>query len=234
MTTVIVGTSDFRQALKSVAPHAFPKPDLPTLHRIRLEVDSVNLYASATNRYTAGLAIASVEDATYSGDSYAFDLSPKDVAEILALFRGSNPASNDDQPDDQLQIAVDDTHVTVTDVGGLFPGKSLRLPRYPQADDFPFVRGLVHGHLTARKTRADLTVVTGQLLGLFGAAAKAYGQPLAIEGGQRNALVISCGDSFLGLLMPHKLEPEQQAELRTWRDGWLYRLERANELTVVG
>lgn len=233
--TITVSTREFRQALISVSPHQFPKPDFPSLHRVRLTLDRVNLSVTATNRYTAALAVASLEDAFYSDEGEPYDLSPNDVTEILALFKGGggSGSAEDEQPDDRLEIAFNDSHLIVTDVSGLIPGKSLKLPRFPVADDFPNIHDLVRNNLTARRSRPDRTVVAGKLLTLFGAASKTYGGALAIESGERNALVISCGDSFVGLLMPHKLDPEHVAELDEWRDGWLRRL-RAGELVSVG
>jgi len=222
MTSLTVATDDLRQALRSVAPHADPDPDFPPLHRVRLEVGPVNLTVSATNRYTVGHALVSVED-NHDGELASFDLSPQDVKEILALFKGK--AGEGEQPDDTLRIDVTDKHVTVTDVSGLFPGKSLSLPRYPDESNFPSVSKLIADTLTKDATAPERLVTSGKFMGLFTHAAKAYGESLVMDPtGSKSALLISCGDSFIGLLMPVALDEEEAAKVNGWHSDWLTRL----------
>ncbi|WP_157124795.1 hypothetical protein, partial [Nocardia pseudovaccinii] len=64
MTTVTVGTTDFRHALNAVRVHACTDSEIPPIHRIRLAIDQHNIVVTATDMFTAGLAIASVWEST--------------------------------------------------------------------------------------------------------------------------------------------------------------------------
>ena len=222
MTSLTLGTEDFRQALQSVAVHASSHASEEALHRVRCTVDTQNLTVTATNRYTAGMAIASIED-NHDGELSAFDLSPTDVKEILALFRGRK--SSGEELGDTVRLDVDLEHFVITDTGGLFEGKSLTLPRQPHHGHFPDVPMLVSRTLGAEPGRAGRLVTNGVLVALFATAARAYGEQLVLEPtGDTSTLVVGCGESFLGLLMPVRPDDEQVARLDEWRRGWLQRL----------
>lgn len=224
MSSITVETVDLRHALASVTPHASNDPDLPVLVRVRLEIGPENLTVSATNRYTIGHAIVSVWDNADGQVGVYFDLSPTDVREILALFRGKG--SDDDGPSDQLMIDVDDEYIKVTDVSGLFPGKSLRLPKYPVDDNFPSVAKLIAQQLAAGAEASERLVTNGKMLGLFMKAATAYEHPLVIEpAGQSKAMLITCGESFVGLLMPIKPDEEMTAAIKGWHFDWMRRFQ---------
>jgi hypothetical protein len=222
MTSLTVSTTDFRDALRSVAVHASPDKDDSTLHRIRCDVGPENLTVTATNRYTAGMAIASVED-NHDGELGAFDLSPTDVKEILQLFPGRKPGEED--VGDTLRLDVDLEHFTITDTGGLFEGKSLTLPRQPQSHFYPDIPLVMSRTLGKRPSKEPRLAANGVLMALFATAARVYARTLTLEPtGKSNTLVVSCGESFLGLLMPVRIEPEYAAQLDDWREAWLRRL----------
>lgn len=218
---ITVGTDDLRRALRAVAPHADPDPDFPMLHRIRLEAGAENLSVSATNRYTVGHAIVSIWDHG-QGELGHVDLSPLDVKQILVLFKGK--AGSDDTPDDTLKLAVDDTHLVITDVSGLFAGKSLKLPRYPDEENFPDIQHLIATKLAAGKKATERLLTSGSMLGLFMKAASAYAEPLVLDpAGEAGALLITCGESFVGLLMPIKPDEDELAKINRWHFDWLNR-----------
>lgn len=222
MTSITVGTEDFRLALRSVAPHADPDPEFPQLHRIRLSVGPQNLAVSATNRYTLGHAIVSIWGNDY-GDLADFDLSPSDVKEILTLFR-TTKAAGDEQPDDTLLIEVDDRHTTVTDMSGLFPGKSLRLPKYPTEENFPNIEKLIRATIDRETQATERLITNGRFLGLFAKAAVAYGEPLVMDPSGGAAILITCGESFVGMLVPVKGDEDTTAKIEGWHADWLERL----------
>jgi hypothetical protein len=227
VTSLTLSTEDFRDALRSVAVHASPDKDDGTLHRIRCTVDPENLTVTATNRYTAGMAIASIED-NHDGELGAFDLSPTDVKEILALFRGRR--GSEDDVGDTVRLDVDVEHLTITDTGGLFEGKSLTLPRQPQSPSFPPVPMVVARTLSRRPSKTPRLIANGVLVSLFATAARVYGRELTFEPtGTSSTLVISCGESFLGLLMPIRLDEEKTAKLDDWRQGWIRRLPNSDQ-----
>lgn len=222
MTSLTLGTDDLRRALQSVAVHASTEKDDPTLHRIRCSMDDENLTITATNRYTEGMAIASIEK-NHDGELADFDLSPTDVKEILALFKGRKPGEED--VGDTLRIDVDVEHFTITDTGGLFEGKSLTLPRQPQSATFPPIPMVIARTLGRRPSKDARLAANGVLMALFATAARVYGRTLTLEPtGKSSTLVIGCGESFLGLLMPIRIEPETAAELDDWREAWSRRL----------
>lgn len=222
MTALTLSTEDFRDALRSVVVHAAPSSKDPTLHRVRCEVGPENLTVTATNRHSAGMAIASVEE-NHDGELSAFDLSPTDVKEILGLFKGRRPGEED--VGDTVRLDVDGEHFTITDTGGLFEGKQLVLPRHPTNMVFPDVGLVVSRILKAHRKPVARLAASGPLLALFAVAARVYARPLTLEPtGELTSVVFSCGDSFLGLLMPMRIEPDYAAQLDDWREGWLRRL----------
>jgi hypothetical protein len=233
MTSITVGTEDFRLALRSVGPHADPDPDFPQLHRIRMSVGPENLGVSATNRYTVGHAIVSIWG-NDDGDMTDFDLSPSDVKEILTLFRCTK-GTGEEMPDSTLLIEVDDRHTTVTDMSGLFPGKSLRLPKYPVEENFPSIENLIKATLNRQAKAAERLITSGRFLGLFAKAAAAYGEQLVMDpSGGNAAILITCGESFVGMLMPVRGDEDMTAKIDSWHADWLERLgelEPAPQLT---
>jgi len=227
MSLIIVGTADLRRALQAAGPHASTDTDDTTCHRVRLAVGEHNITVSATNRYSAALALVSIEE--HDGEVIDIDLSSQDVKEILALFK-STKAGTDEEIGDVLQLRTTDEHFRVTDVSGLFPGKSLSLPRLAVDGQFPDVAAIAFKALTRPPTLsleiAERLTTAGTLLALFKSAAAAYNEPLALEmTGPGSVLVVSCGESFLGLLKAMKPNDDQLAEMTRWRDAWLTRLE---------
>ena len=222
MTSLTLGTEDFRQALQSVAVHASPHTDDEVLHRIRCTIDDQNLTASATNRYTAGLAIASVEG-NHDGEIGAFDLSPTDVREILQLLKARRSAG--EELGDTIRLDLTLEHLTITDTGGLFEGKSLTLPRQPHHGHFPDLPMLIARTLGRPASAAPRLVANGVLVALFATAARAYGRELTLEPtGTTSTMVIGCGESFLGVLMPLRMPDEETDKLDEYRKAWLRRL----------
>lgn len=223
-----VATSDLRAALRAVSPHACPHPELYALHRVRL-IREADVYVAATDRFTMGLAVVSAlddyeNDAT-DGELGHLDLSPQDVKEVLALFKGKGGGSDDD-PDATLRIEVTDKHVRITDSSGFFDGKSLRLLRQPTAEDFPDLPHVLSRLLRKPAVGQARLNTHGEMVRRFSEASKAYGgAPLVLEPtGDTGAIVVSCGESFVGGLFPARLEPGDEVDIRKWRDNWLERL----------
>ena len=144
MSAITVETADLRRALVAVGPHASKDPDDSALYRVRLSVGTENVSVSATNRYSAGLALMSVLE--HDGELVDIDLSSQDVKEILALFKGTK--GGEDEIGDTLRLLTTEQHTVVTDVSGLFPGKSLSLPKFATSDLFPSIPRLAQKILT--------------------------------------------------------------------------------------
>lgn len=223
MTSIVVGMVDLRRAFSAVVPHADPLPDEVLLHRVHCSVGPENLSVSATQRYTVGHAIASIEDNS-AGDLVDFDLLPIEVKQILALFhppkvKGVNPMEQ------LLRLDIEEKLLTVTDIAGLFPGKALSLPRVPLDEQYPEVRPVLRRRLAAVATPTDRLITNGDFLGLFTIAARVYREPIVIEPtGSRTSMTISCGESFVGLLMPTPVDEEKTQQINAWHSDWLARL----------
>lgn len=221
-----VKLQDLRQALQAVAPHAEKDPNLSSIHRVHFSATPENLFVTATNRYTVGCAIASVWEHELSGSfsDDQFDLTPETVKEVLMICQASKEKN---ELGDVLRIEVLADDLVFTDISGLFPGKSFKVPRTHINDPFPNVPLMVEKALTAPKVMPQSLMVAGQYMGLFTRAASTYGQHLEIEAtGSSRAILVSCGESFMGLLMPARHDPESDnaMEMAEWRRGWHERL----------
>ena len=223
-----LNTLDFRRAVASVVPHVHSDPatGLGVLH---FTVTAEHVYVQATNTASAGMAIVSVwEHEGLTGDPFAdhFDLDPSTAKELLAVFKaGKNQP--DDAIGDALRITVSPGEITFIDISGLFPGKAYSIPNGATTDVFPNLARVFWSAIAAERQVPARIVTNGKLLQLFAHAAASYKQPLAIEPTETNKrMLISCGDSFLGLLMPIRAEEGDglDADLTEWRDGWANRL----------
>ncbi|WP_104116954.1 hypothetical protein [Arthrobacter sp. B1805] len=223
-----VNTLDLRKALQSVLPHA--ADDVPAIAGVSITATVDNLYLTATNRYTIGHAIASVWDArrlTGNPADDTFFISIETAKEILALFKSSGKKSDDEVGvGEAMRITVDDENLRFLDVAGLFPGKLLQIPR-EESEPFPVKWASVFlNSLRANKVLPERLATSGKYLRLFSSAAAAYGEPLVIEPTEGSSILISCGESFLGLLMPVRASDETEVyrQIEAWRMGWAHRL----------
>jgi hypothetical protein len=221
-----VNTLDVRQALQSVIPHAADVKDSPAHAVVHFTATDQNLYLTACNMQTLGHSVASVWEAdglTGDPDTDAFNL-PVDVAkELLALFKSSG-TRNEGEIGEALRLTIKGKTITVLDVSGLFPGKELTIPR-EDGNEYPVTFGrMLMSAILAEPVMPKRLTASGRLVKLFATAAAAYGEPLVIEPTEdARRILISCGESFLGLLMPIRDE-EVAGNLNAWREGWMRRL----------
>lgn len=229
-TTLVVGTADLRQALTAVRPHASTDKDDPEISRIRLTIGGENIVVTATDRFTAGLAIASTWD--HDGEpGEIVEVLADDAAKILAIFKSGKEAG-DDSPQYLLRLDIDDEHVTVTDCSGMIDGRRFRMPRLATEDSLNVVPVLIdraHGGRTVLLDDVENMTVSGDHLGRFKIAATTYKEALSLETRAGSAkgsvcVLIRCGESFLGLMMPRRLLGEDRDRARDWADGWTARL----------
>lgn len=231
MASILVGTNDLRAALKSVRPHACTDQELPSLCRIRLDVGPQNVTVTATDRFTLGLAIASVFthlnpntlDETDLAWVEVIDLAVDDVDKILGIFPGGKEPA--DEPQFLLRIETDPTHVVVTDSSGMIDGRALKLPRLSADEGFPDLAALVWRVHSGPPVLIENLAVGGTYTKRFTTAASCYREPLVFESTTGSkGLMIRCGESFLGLLMPIALDEETEARHLEWRKAWTTRL----------
>lgn len=224
MTDVTVNTVDMRQALQAVVAHSDNSKDSDRLVRVRLSVTAQNVEVTATQGYTAGLAIVSVLD-NEDGELGSWDMSPGACKDILAMFKV--PA--DLEEDAQLRFQVTGEHVEVQDVGGLFPGKAIVLPRMPDHDQFPDLAGIIGQTLhTPRWELRDGVATSGPWWATFVAATKAYRKSMYLSAtptaGNRSRLIVQVGESFIGMLIGSS-DPQMVDDLQRYRDqDWPARL----------
>jgi len=223
-----VNTADLRHALIAVQPHVHN--DAATgLDVVHFMADDQNVYVQATNTASAALAIVSVWEAeglTGSPEEDSFDLDPTVVKELLQVFKASKNQP-EDEIGDSLQIKVSTKELIFTDISGLFPGKTYIVPNGNTSEVFPNLPRLFEEAVAADKQVPSRILANGKLLQLFAHAAAAYKEPLAIEPtATRTRMMITCGESFIGLLMPIRAEEGSDLDVKLIeaREGWNRRL----------
>lgn len=238
MTRILVGTHDFRRGLKSVLPHTSTDETLPAICRIRLDVGPQNVTITATDRFTAALAIVSVHAHLDTDNAETelswigtIDLVPADAKSILGIFHA--PKDKGDEPQYILRIEADENHVTVIDSSGLIDGHSLKVPRLGADDAFPKLEKLFAQYHHASAALVEDIAVNGKFQSRFAIAATSYDQPLIIQTTTAGrAQFIRCGESFLGLLTPVHVAEEDTARHTEWRKAWDQRLPRPTGLDL--
>lgn len=238
MTRILVGTHDFRRGLKSVLPHTSTDEEIPAICRIRLDVGPENVTITATDRFTAALAIVSVHahldtDGEETELSWigTIDLVPTDAKSILGIFTA--PKDKGDEPQYILRIEADENHVTIIDSSGLIDGHSLKVPRLGDDEAFPSIEKLFARHHYAKPALVEDIAVSGKLQSRFAVASSCYGEPLIIQTTTAGrSQFIRCGESFLGLLMPIHMAEEGEARNKQWREAWDRRLPRPSGIDL--
>ena len=249
VASIEVQTLDWHAGLAAIQKHTGKPDELPLLSVVHAQASpDGNLYLTATDRYTAAIAVVSIwENHLPTGEVVEFDLAPDDVQDLRIFKPG-----RDDNPENRLRLDIGRNDVTVTEVAGMIEteaDKSLTLPRVVFTEKYPSVDKLIAQGIRqamALRERAedegstsDAAVeevfATAALIGRFDAAAGAYRKPLVIQqtAEARTALLIACGESFAGMLMPIRPQPEDLAQHRTWQDGWLKRLPEPDEQPVA-
>lgn len=221
MTAVTVDLHDLRCALAAVMPHVASMRQAPSLARVRITPQAQNLELSATDRFTIGLGLVSIwEHDDTGGDATVVDLYASDVAKILAVHH--EPGKNDDA---HVRIATSEDMVTITDVSGLLEGEALALERVSPSEMFPDLRKPFATSLRAGHSLKGEFWLNAPLMRRFESAQKAYGHPLVFEPTRRGgALVVRCGDSFLGMLSLVRPDEDAQHEANRWADDWSTRI----------
>lgn len=196
-----VSTRRLRAALIAVLPHASTDKDDVFLTRVRVYAGGHQLVVCATDRFTAAMAWVDLDEST--GEVGCFDLTTTDVQQLLAVHRVPKEGSF------ELRLGHDGKHLRATDVSGLgFGGKSLRLEALSVDKSYPDVPDLIARVARSAADRlvdpgSSLNLVWGAATARFTLAAKAFDEFLSIEAIERpRALLVSCGESFLGVLIP--------------------------------
>ncbi len=217
-------TGSLRSAVQAVVPHADKDAEWPRLHRVRLYVIDGEALLVATDGQTA--ALARVDVVAQTEVLGCFDLIPSDAVEIARLFKPEKEA----EYSAELRFEVSEKELKVTDVGGMFPGKSLTLNAVPVDDQFPNVALVLKKAMAAgdgfQPDEGYRTALGGRHLQKFLQAATAYGELLTLQPtGSTAALVVACGVDFVGLLVPAWQNPETRDRYGSTMATWLGRSE---------
>lgn len=239
---VTVEMAAFRRALLAVTVHASKNADRPSVNRVRCYIAPDLLTVTATDGYTAGIAVAPVIAAAgvAAADVGHLDLSLSDVAKVLAVFRCAKRKDGEDlELLLRIQVACEihpattageeDTtalYVNLQDVSGLVAGETLELPLLPWDDHAPHVPRMVAGNLAAPIGSLDSFGITADLIARFSMAAKTYGLGLlmSVTAGDQPMLVVRCGAHFVGVVRPQTYSDDTKAEQKAWLEDWATRL----------
>ncbi|QCQ91753.1 hypothetical protein [Rhodococcus sp. SGAir0479] len=160
-----------------------------------------------------------------ANDTDTVDIGRDQVAKILSVFKARKKKA--DEPEAQVQIEIGDNYVTVSDVSGIpgIDGESLVLPRLTSAENYPDIARLIARARSREPRPVSGIYVSAGYLADFRPAARVYGQPLFLESrASIDQLLVSCGESFLGLLPTVPVGKNASADLAAWSDGWDARL----------
>lgn len=238
-TTLTVGTVDLRQALTAVKEHACKDADFPDIARVRLTIGSRHVFVTASDQSTCGLAVVSTWDHD-GADTEIVELLVEDVDKLLRVFKTAGKDASDEGPQYMLKLDIDDVEITITDVSGFgIVGHKLHIPRLETAvtlDAVPTMFRQAHSGQVVLLDETTRMLVSGKNLGRFKVAAATYADTLTLEtrGGSthRTALIlVRCGESFLGLVVPRMPMEGEVERAREWAEGWTARLP---EIAVVG
>lgn len=225
---LLVATSDLRAALSSSMVHAARRAEDVDRHQVLVTVSPEDVIVTATDGMSAGLAIASVHS-NNSGVLGTFALIPDEASKLLAIFKsGKEPA---DEPQYILQLQLDDEdHLIVTDQSGLMPGRSLRIPIIPQAEQsddsqrIDVIQSISDLH-NAQPTMLATVGFPGPTLARFKVPHAAYHEPVEVSAvAESRPLLVRCGARFLGMIVPNSFGENEETERERWAQDWTSRL----------
>lgn len=212
-----VGTTEFRQALKSVHAHhrKGKKADAQAQHRVRLTLANSWLFVSACNEQSTALAKLKTIDDTRGNlwepedGPLLVDLQPRHIPLICAWVSSKAVASDIDQ---LIQISVDmrpdqeTGEIEFEDIGGLWSsGERVTYPFADPHEAFPDVIELSNralNEVSGASERAKPFVQNGDVIRLFAEASAQYGTDLRIRAtgpaDGASGFLVQCGSGFIG------------------------------------
>jgi hypothetical protein len=212
-----VGTTEFRQALKSVHAHhrKAKKADAVAQHRVRLTLANGWLFVSACNEQSTALAKLKTIDDTRGNlwepedGPLLVDLQPRHIPLICAWVSSKAVASDIDQ---LIQLNVDmrpekeTGEIEFEDIGGLFSsGERVTYQFADPHEAFPDVISICDralAEVSGQSERAKPFVQNGDVLKLFAMASTQYDTDLRIRAtgspDVASGFVVQCGSGFIG------------------------------------
>lgn len=206
----MIAARQFRTMLAQVTPHASKDDTLPLITSIHLECGRGELFAIATDRYTMGIARATVD----SRDTWTGRIDRTDLKTVTAWLR-TTP--------DTIEITGSREGDTLT-LTLSHDGSTLRLA-CQYAGDLPKWRDLAKGAVAAKPAAVDLNSFSTAFLARW----KAAGVVLHTwQGGPGKPLLFTDAEAtFLGIQMPVRTD-ERQVSRDSLAEKWARHLPAAS------
>ncbi|MBD8019364.1 hypothetical protein [Brevibacterium gallinarum] len=153
-------------------------------------------------------------------------IAPKEVDEELREpLKAAGVEFTDEHTDKPADVEepVSPATVAFLDVSGLWTGKRYEVPALPHSKPLGRLPGLFAQALDTKPKVPGRLDMAGHFVGLFSKSAAAHGGRIVLEPTARsNVLLLTCGERFLGLLMPIVIDPdsEQAVELKDVHNRW--------------
>ena len=223
---VIVETADLGRCIRAVLPHVSRDKDDVLCQHIELRIAPTgDLLLSATDRYTAVVAVVSVVD-NATGEASTCHLLASDAKNLVAMFKATADATDGQE---RVRLVAARETLQVIDYSGLFAGKEAVWPAAPR-DDFPDVPALVrriHG-TPAAAGRGTVEAFAADHVARFGMSAKALHSEVSLRrvSSERPTFAVLCGEDLAGALMGARFNAEDNDARRR---AWEARLSGASE-----
>ena len=223
LETVQVDAAQLSIAIRAVLPHAAKEG---TSDRIRFTIGG-GMFVSATDRSTAGVArIHPMYLPDYDGAVWTFDLLTRDANILATLF-----APEKDGPAVCVELRVRFNEVTAVDVSGLYPGRTVELPRIGGDKYYGDVTKIITG-IIDRGPRRDHTqplIVSPKQWSKFVKTATVYGRTIQTDHRYQPLLITINHGAFVGVLTDGSYE-FSSAEYTNELTGWADQLARLSDL----
>lgn len=214
MSTLSITARRFKELVAPVLSSAGTDSMLPVLNTVRIETRGQWLVAIATDRFR--VAVNRTQRPEGSPDDWAATIPLKAIKGIVATFAPRKGMDAD------LSLTIDGGNLAVSAEGAMVGGFFDASFRWALEDgEFPGVMSLISKALAAETTRQS-TKVRMNFLAAFGGA-DVHGQGLWVKTAgtepntDRNPVVVTDGENFIGLVMPHRGAAEFPA-LTDWAD----------------
>lgn len=203
----------FCEALEVVKPHVCRDDTRPVICGYRIETMDGSLYVTGTDSYTLGMVRLDKTSALGEWeDGLSFVLDADFVNRLLKFFKPLRKASSP-----VLSLVVDGWNVTADN------GLISFTDHHGAIDaDYPDTTHLIKPALTSIKNSVVPAKRTGFMpskLKRFDAACAAYGQGTSLEiypPSERQVMVVTCGNQFIGLIMPIRVISDNAQHLTIW------------------
>jgi hypothetical protein len=239
--TLELSLPEFRKAVAAVTPHAEPTKtgdEINHMSRVRLTAAKSELLLAAGNSITTALAAVPIEEDSraerFAADDGVFDVdvTPGFLRGVLQAFKVAGDSADGQDQFAQLTFTTDS--ITITDVSGLFPGRTWTEPVLPRSTQFPGIVGILSEALAQVGTSqvAKPLITSHPALGLFRSAGEAYRRPLSFEGtgpAEARGFVVLCGSQFIGSVSSRHNDDDSLARRDAERHRHLVRLGLAKE-----